>query len=247
MEENEMLDIRLEDNAIRLGKHASVRFQRTLRIPDDGQDYPLPPGLGSFPLRRVEEYRSRVPRSWTDRGGYFTPTAQRGCLLFVDYGQRSRDQELTACRQTLAALNLPNPKIADLSGFGALIHSGLTDPSLNIVEDAFTPGRNMLFLLIAAAYAFQVDADAVSIGLLHESTSLFPDQTSAFLHDAENTIRRCMGRDIKILAPLADFHKAEVVALAEEKGIQYTYSCHMGNEEACGECIACKEFKFKEE
>ena len=30
----------------------SIEFQRTLRIPDDGTDYPLPPGLGNFLLRR---------------------------------------------------------------------------------------------------------------------------------------------------------------------------------------------------
>ena len=166
--------------------------------------------------------------------------------LFVDYGQRSRKQELAACRRAMIDLNLPEPKVANLSGFGALIRSGLTDHKLNIVEDAFTPGRNMLFLLTAAAYAYQVDADAVSIGLLHESTSLFPDQSSTFLHDAQGMIRRCMGKSIKVLAPLAAFHKAEVVALAKQKGIQNTYSCHMGGEEACGACIACNEYKLEE-
>ncbi len=30
---------------------ADLRFMRTLRIPDDNRDYPLPPGLGRFPLR----------------------------------------------------------------------------------------------------------------------------------------------------------------------------------------------------
>ena len=166
--------------------------------------------------------------------------------LFVDYGQRSRDRELAACRQAMIALNLPEPKLANLSGFGDLIHSGLTDPSLDVVDDAFTPGRNLLFLLTAAAYAYQVGADAVSIGLLHESTALFPDQTPAFLDDAENLISRCMGKNIKVLAPLAAFHKVDVVALARNKGIQNTYSCHLGGEIACGECIACNEYKFEE-
>src|ERR1039458_4641334 len=92
--------------------------------------------------------------------------------LFIDYGQRSRDRELAACRRAMADLYLPEPTIADLAGFGALIHSGLTDPKLHIVEDAFTPGRNMLFLLTAAAHAYQVNADAIAIGLLHEDTSL---------------------------------------------------------------------------
>lgn len=165
--------------------------------------------------------------------------------LFIDYGQRSRDRELAACRGIMKRLGLPEPKVADLSGYGALIRSGLTDRSLHIVDDAFTPGRNMLFLLTAAAYAFQRNADAVSIGLLHEETSLFPDQTSAFLRDAEQMIARCLGRSIRVLAPLSQFHKIDVVELARQKGIVGTYSCHEGSEESCGVCIACNEFKFE--
>lgn len=164
--------------------------------------------------------------------------------LFVDYGQRARDRELAACRLAMKKLGLLEPQIADLSGFGQLIRSGLTDSSLHIVDDAFTPGRNMLFLLTAAAYAYQKKADAVSIGLLHESTSLFPDQTSGFLREAERMISQCMGRTIKVLAPLSSFTKPDVVALAADKGISETYSCHMGEQEACGNCIACNEFKF---
>lgn len=176
-------------------------------------------------------------------------TQEEGLLqypLFINYGQRSCARELAACRQTMLDLNLPEPKIADLSGYGELIRSGLTDTKLHIVKDAFTPGRNMLFLLTAAAYAYQVDADSVSIGLLHESDSLFPDQSAAFLLNAEAMIRQSMGKGIRVLAPLVDFHKAEVVALAQQKGIQNTYSCHMGGEEPCGFCIACNEFKLEE-
>ena len=47
----------------------SVNFQRTLRIPDDGRDYPLPPGLGSFPLRYVDDFAARLPEPWKKRGG----------------------------------------------------------------------------------------------------------------------------------------------------------------------------------
>ncbi|WP_448124063.1 7-cyano-7-deazaguanine synthase [Pseudomonas veronii] len=165
--------------------------------------------------------------------------------LFVDYGQRARDRELAACKIAMRNLGLPEPEIAGLSGFGKLIRSGLTDPSLHIIDDAFTPGRNMLFLLTAAAYAHQKSADAISIGLLHESTSLFPDQTSGFLIEAERMISLCMGRQIKVLAPLSAFRKPDVVALALEKGISQTYSCHLGEEQPCGNCIACNEYKFE--
>ncbi len=166
--------------------------------------------------------------------------------LFIDYGQRARDRELAACRVAMSRLGLPEPSVAELGGYGRLIRSGLTDTSLHVLEDAFTPGRNMLFLLTAAAQAVQRDADAVSIGLLHEDTALFPDQTADFLKHAEAMISLCMGREIRVLAPLAQFHKQDVVALAAEKGIADTYSCHMGAEEPCGACIACNEFKFEE-
>ena len=85
---------------------------------------------------------------------------------------------------------------------------------------------------------------AISIGLLNEELSLFPDQTKEFLIKAEDLISMITGRKLKILAPLMDFTKRDVVALAEKKGIIGTYSCHAGGETPCGECIACKEFDF---
>ena len=54
----------------------TVSFQRTLRIPDDGSNYPLPPGLGSFPMRHVDDFRDRVPASWTTHGGVMLPMYQ---------------------------------------------------------------------------------------------------------------------------------------------------------------------------
>ena len=51
----------------------SLGFRRTLRIPDDGKDYPLPPGLGNFPLRHLDDYARRLPESWLRRGGAIFP------------------------------------------------------------------------------------------------------------------------------------------------------------------------------
>lgn len=164
--------------------------------------------------------------------------------LFVNYGQISYAREFEACVTSMKKLALPPPKVANLSGYGKLIRSGLTDPSLRILEDAFTPGRNLLFLLTASAYAVQVGANAVSIGLLHEATTIFPDQTRKFLDEAERIIELTMGQKIRILTPLSEFFKRDVVALAENKGISGTYSCHFGKEQPCRKCIACKEFEF---
>ena len=52
----------------------SVDFQRTLRVPDDNQDYPLPAGLGQFPLYPVDDYP--VSATWVKHGGVFLPMYQ---------------------------------------------------------------------------------------------------------------------------------------------------------------------------
>ncbi|KPN46503.1 hypothetical protein [Mycobacterium intracellulare] len=54
----------------------TVDFQRTLRIPETGL-HPLPPGLGSFPLRRVSDYPDTAPAEWLSRGGVMLPIYQR--------------------------------------------------------------------------------------------------------------------------------------------------------------------------
>ncbi len=58
----------------------SINLQRTLRIPDDGSDYPLPPGLGAFPLRHVDDFASRIPEQWKRHGGVMLPMYQSEAL-----------------------------------------------------------------------------------------------------------------------------------------------------------------------
>ena len=70
------MDVRLRQDEITIGK-LTIAFHRTLRIPDDGSDYPLPPSLGRFPVHRVEDYAQRVPDSWRAHGGVFIPMYQR--------------------------------------------------------------------------------------------------------------------------------------------------------------------------
>ena len=75
-----MLVVTVRRDEVRIGKRFAVSFQRTLRIPDDGKTYPLPPGLGRFPIRRVEDFADRVPPAWRERGGVFIPMYQREAL-----------------------------------------------------------------------------------------------------------------------------------------------------------------------
>jgi hypothetical protein len=57
-----------------------IELQRTLRIPDDARSYPLPPGLGRFPLRHVDDFAARVPEEWRRHGGVMLPMYQAEAL-----------------------------------------------------------------------------------------------------------------------------------------------------------------------
>ena len=75
----------MKDNVIRIGRHTTISLNRTLRIPEDGLDYPLPAGFGRLPVCRVEEYADKVPAKWLEEGGFFVPLYQREAL-FLEFG-----------------------------------------------------------------------------------------------------------------------------------------------------------------
>lgn len=162
--------------------------------------------------------------------------------LFINYGQINLKSELAACINNFKRFSLPDPKVMDISGYGAIIDSGLTNKSKDILKEAFLPCRNLMFLVAGSAYACQKGATSVAIGLLDDAFSLFPDQTKGFIAETESLISRGVGRKIQILTPLMSFSKAEVVAIAKSKGVSGTYSCHAGKTDPCGVCIACREY-----
>lgn len=161
--------------------------------------------------------------------------------LFVDYGQLSAAKEWEACRRLHETYGLPPVTRMDLSGFGKTISSGITDRSLRINEDAFLPGRNLLLVLAGAAYAFNVRANCVALGLLDPAKRLFPDQTREFADACETMIEAAMDKRIKVLTPLIEFSKSDVLAAARARGLSTTYSCHAGSDTPCGICVACVE------
>jgi len=57
-----------------------IDFQRTLRIPDDNREYPLPPGLGRFPVEHVDDFADHLPAAWREHGGVFVPMYQSEAL-----------------------------------------------------------------------------------------------------------------------------------------------------------------------
>ncbi len=66
--------------------HCEVSFIRTLRIPDDNREYPLPPGFSSFPLKHVDDYARNAPDSWGRHGGVFMPMYQAEAMWIAFSG-----------------------------------------------------------------------------------------------------------------------------------------------------------------
>ena len=71
----------------------SIDFQRTLRIPDSDETYPLPPGLGSFPLRHVEDHKDKLPVQTTSRGGVILPMWQAEAM-WLNFSNQGPDWDL---------------------------------------------------------------------------------------------------------------------------------------------------------
>lgn len=75
------MDQEIVDSTNRIGLRAgpfAVRLERTLRVPDDGKVYPLPPTLGSFPLFRSSSYSAALAEGWEEP--FFVPLRQSEAL-----------------------------------------------------------------------------------------------------------------------------------------------------------------------
>lgn len=50
-----------------------ISFVRTVRVPEDGSEYDLPPNTGLFPIFKVQDFGSQLPVSMVAKGGLCIP------------------------------------------------------------------------------------------------------------------------------------------------------------------------------
>ena len=170
--------------------------------------------------------------------------------LTFDYGQRHRI-ELDCARKVAELAAVPHA-VLPINTFAALGGSALTDdipvqagmdPHTRL-PNTFVPGRNLIFLTFAAAYAYQRDIRHLVTGVAQTDYSGYPDCREATLRALEQAIRLGMDYDLTLHAPLMFESKAESVVLARDLGalpaLAYSHTCYNGQQPPCGVCPACE-------
>lgn len=77
------MDVRSQNGAVTFSSELDslrVTLHRTLRLPEDDKTHALPPSLGHFPVKLVDEYKNAVPPHWVEHGGVFLPMWQREAM-----------------------------------------------------------------------------------------------------------------------------------------------------------------------
>ncbi|MEX2494596.1 MAG: 7-cyano-7-deazaguanine synthase QueC [Woeseia sp.] len=178
--------------------------------------------------------------------------------LTFDYGQRHRI-ELESARDVAAHAGVPNV-ILPINTFAALGGNALTDKSVGIpkaipraipraplhdggLPPTFVPGRNLIFLTFAAAWAWQRGIRDIVTGVAQTDYSGYPDCRRHTIDALEETIQLGMELAVTIHTPLMNLSKKETVLLARSLGgldaMALTHSCYEGRRPPCRECAAC--------
>ncbi len=114
------------------------------------------------------------------------------------------------------------------------------------IEDTFVPGRNIIFLALAANRAASLGCEIIIAGLSQEDFGGYPDCRRVFVDAMEKAVNLGLeGTVAKIVieTPLINMSKKETVLLAQEVGameaLALSHTCYNGERPPCGHCHAC--------
>jgi 7-cyano-7-deazaguanine synthase len=176
--------------------------------------------------------------------------------LTIRYGQ-IHAREIEAAREVARWLGVTRHLELDvpLSKFGgsALVGDGTIPKDRPLtagdIPSTYVPARNTVFLSLAMAWAEAVGADAIVIGVNALDYSGYPDCRPEFLRAFERlaslaTKAGVEGQSLKILAPLLQLSKADIIRRGLALGVDYglTSSCYDPDPggRSCGRCDSCR-------
>ena len=140
----------------------------------------------------------------------------------------------------------------DLDFFAQIGASALTNKNIDIptggieegVPVTYVPFRNGIFLSIAGAIAEKEGAEVISIGVVEEDSSGYPDCRENFIESIQKSINLGTKDEtfIEIAMPLVHLKKSQIVhaAINHKVPLELTWSCYQNEDEACGVCDSCR-------
>ncbi|MBF0350298.1 MAG: 7-cyano-7-deazaguanine synthase QueC [SAR324 cluster bacterium] len=166
-----------------------------------------------------------------------------------DYGQRHRI-EIDCARKIAKLADVPN-EVLPINTFQRLGGNALTSAEpveknvpANSLPNTFVPGRNLIFLTFAAAYAWQNGIADLVTGVCQTDYSGYPDCRQNTITAMQLAINLGMDTQMTIHTPLMWLTKAETVYLARDLGalpaLAWSHTCYNGQFPPCGECPACQ-------
>lgn len=174
--------------------------------------------------------------------------------VHFSYGQRTEARELRSAEEVARLTGVRELLPLRMDLFRKIGGSALTDETIAVptggdeasigheVPVTYVPFRNAHFLSAAVSWAEVLGAKTVFIGAVEQDSSGYPDCRPAY-YDAFNKLIE-MGTkegDIRIVTPLIELRKSEIVRLGVELGAPFhvSWSCYSGETVACGVCESC--------
>jgi 7-cyano-7-deazaguanine synthase len=193
---------------------------------------------------------------------------QRVETIAFDYRQRHSvelDARLVVLQQLRAqfpewAGRLGEDHLLDLGVLGQVSETSLTRDTAFKMESSglpntFVPGRNLLFLTLAAALAYRRGLEVLVTGVCETDFSGYPDCRDDTMKAMQLALSLGMDKRFLIETPLMWIDKADTWRLADSLGgnklvnliVEHTHTCYLGDREhrhawgyGCGSCPACE-------
>ena len=172
--------------------------------------------------------------------------------VHFNYNQRTQEKELECFNNICDELDVKERYILDLDFFEKLGASALTDKTIDVptsgiekgVPVTYVPFRNGIFLSMAAAIAEKESAEVISIGVVEEDSSGYPDCRDSYIKSMQQSINLGTKDEtkIEIHMPLVKLQKSQIVKKAIELKVplHLTWSCYKDENAACGLCDSCR-------
>lgn len=115
------------------------------------------------------------------------------------------------------------------------------DADIPLLPKTWKPGRNILFLAFAGAFAWWVGAHLIVTGIHQEDQPAYPDCQRSFLQYMELVLQQGLSYTVSLWTPLLEMNKPEIVTLGSRLRVPFekTWTCYVGESEPCGSCDAC--------